>query len=190
MNSLVILTSVLLVISKFVESYETIMAARFFSGVYCGLFSGIFPMYLNECSPKNLRGRIGVINQLSIVIGILAANLFGLPQVFGTKELWPVLVGFTIIPTLVHIGLFFVVESPKYMYINKNNLSQTRAILMKLRDYDEVLVQAEIEELEEEKKRIAIQRKVSWADMFKRVELRRALIAAVGVQISQQLSGK
>ena len=115
-NIVVLIGTVLGVISKYIWSYETIMVNRFLAGVVCGLFSGIFPMYLNECSPKNLRGRIGVINQLSIVLGIFFVNIFGLKDVLGTSDLWPVIFGLSLVPTLIHGGLFFAVESPKYTF--------------------------------------------------------------------------
>jgi SP family facilitated glucose transporter-like MFS transporter 3 len=165
------------------------MVNRFFAGVVCGLFSGIFPMYLNECAPKNLRGRIGVINQLALVFGILVVNIIGLDVVLGTAELWPVIFGLSLVPTLIHTGLFFTVESPKYMFINKGNEEATRSILLKLRENDERLVQAEIDDLADEKQRIAQQDQVTWGDMVRRPSLRRALVVTVVLQLSQQLSG-
>lgn len=53
-----------------------------YSGLFCGLFSGILPLYLSELAPKNLRGTIGTLNQLMIVFGILVTNILGLPQLF------------------------------------------------------------------------------------------------------------
>jgi hypothetical protein len=55
-------------------------------------------MYLSEISPVNLRGLAGTLNQLFLVIGIFITNIAGLPQLFGTKDLWTVLVGFVLIP--------------------------------------------------------------------------------------------
>ena len=37
----------------------------------------LVPIYLNEISPVELRGRIGVIPKLQIVFGILVGQLFG-----------------------------------------------------------------------------------------------------------------
>lgn len=53
--------------SKFIRSYETLMAGRFVAGLFCGLFSGLVPMYLNELAPINLKGLAGTMNQLFIV---------------------------------------------------------------------------------------------------------------------------
>ena len=55
------------IMSKFIRSYETLMAGRFVAGLFCGLFSGLVPMYLNELAPINLKGLAGTMNQLFIV---------------------------------------------------------------------------------------------------------------------------
>jgi MFS family permease len=125
-NSLVIVSSILNIISKSVSSYETLMAGRFLSGLYGGLFIGVLPMYLNELPPKNLRGLVGTLTQLFVVLGILVSNILGLPELLGTFDLWPVLIGFPLIPILAHVGLFFFPESPKYLYINKNQPAESK----------------------------------------------------------------
>lgn len=43
-------------------------------------------MFLGEMSPKNLRGAIGVVPQLFITIGILAAQILGLSSILGNAE--------------------------------------------------------------------------------------------------------
>ena len=109
------------VISKYISSYQTIIASRFFTGIFCGLFTGILPIYLYELAPKNLRGMTGTMNQLTVVLGILSTNILGLPQMLGTDKLWPVLVGLIFVPSFIHLGLFFAVKSPKHLFINCND---------------------------------------------------------------------
>ena len=76
-NFLVVLTAALNIMSKSIVSYETLMAGRFVTGLFSGLFSGVLPLYLSELPPMNLRGLAGTMNQLTIVIGILVTNIFG-----------------------------------------------------------------------------------------------------------------
>lgn len=61
-NMLVIITACLNIMSKYVSSFETLMAGRFITGVFCGLFSGVVPMYLSEISSINLRGTCLFLN--------------------------------------------------------------------------------------------------------------------------------
>jgi hypothetical protein len=42
--------------------------------------------YLNEISPRTLRGTVGVCHQLAIVIGILLGQIIGLPWILGRHK--------------------------------------------------------------------------------------------------------
>ena len=58
-----------------VVSFNTFLIARFFGGVGIGLASGLSPMYIAEVAPASIRGRMVSLNQMMIVIGILAAQI-------------------------------------------------------------------------------------------------------------------
>jgi MFS transporter, SP family, xylose:H+ symportor len=53
-------------------------AFRILGGIGIGLASGLSPMYIAEVSPAASRGRLVAINQLTIVIGVLLAQLVNL----------------------------------------------------------------------------------------------------------------
>jgi MFS family permease len=55
--------------------FATFNLFRWIGGVGIGLASNLSPMYIAEVSPAEVRGRLVSINQLTIVIGILAAQL-------------------------------------------------------------------------------------------------------------------
>jgi sugar porter (SP) family MFS transporter len=76
----------LLVISAFLFAASSILTGwahdfnafifwRITGGVAIGLASNVSPMYIAEISPAQWRGRLVSLNQLAIVIGILAAQL-------------------------------------------------------------------------------------------------------------------
>ena len=46
-------------------------------------FDLFFKLYLTEIPPINLRGLTGTLTQLSVVVGILLSNIFGLKEIFG-----------------------------------------------------------------------------------------------------------
>jgi SP family facilitated glucose transporter-like MFS transporter 1 len=65
---------------------------------------------------------VGTINALAMCVGNLVTNIFGLPSVLGRDNTWPYLLALIIIPAAVHyVGLPFCVESPKYLFITKDN---------------------------------------------------------------------
>ena len=49
--------------------------ARFIGGVGIGVASALSPMYIAEVSPAEIRGRMVSLNQMTIVLGILAAQV-------------------------------------------------------------------------------------------------------------------
>lgn len=54
---------------------------------YCVFLSGIalsaLPMYLNEISPKEIRGSLGQVTAIFICIGVFSGQLLGLPELLG-----------------------------------------------------------------------------------------------------------
>lgn len=76
----------LLVISAFIflfSAYATgafsvfswFLVARFLGGIAIGIASGLSPMYIAEVAPHSVRGKLVSLNQLTIVLGILGAQI-------------------------------------------------------------------------------------------------------------------
>lgn len=57
------------------NSFTVFVIYRLIGGLGIGLASAISPMYIAEISPAYMRGRLVSINQLTIVLGILAAQI-------------------------------------------------------------------------------------------------------------------
>lgn len=74
-NLLAFVAAVLMGFSKLGKSFEMLILGRFIIGVYSGLSTGFVPMYVGEVSPTALRGALGTLHQLSVVIGILIAQV-------------------------------------------------------------------------------------------------------------------
>lgn len=74
-----ILAAALFVISAIgtgsVNSFAGFMFLRSIGGIGIGLASNLSPMYIAEISPASIRGKLVSLNQLTIVIGILTAQL-------------------------------------------------------------------------------------------------------------------
>ena len=97
------------------------LVARFIGGIAIGIASGLSPMYIAEVAPTSIRGKLVTLNQLTIVIGILAAQIVNW-RIAGTHaESWNVELGWrwmfwaTAIPAAAFLILaFFIPESPRY----------------------------------------------------------------------------
>lgn len=57
------------------DTFPYFLVARFFGGIGIGVASGLSPMYIAEVAPTSIRGKLVSLNQLTIVLGILAAQI-------------------------------------------------------------------------------------------------------------------
>jgi len=61
-----------------VTSYVAFIVFRIIGGVGIGLASALSPMYIAEVAPSSMRGKFVSLNQMTIVIGILGAQVINL----------------------------------------------------------------------------------------------------------------
>jgi sugar porter (SP) family MFS transporter len=123
------------------------VAWRILGGVGIGLASNLSPMYIAEIAPAQMRGKLVSVNQLTIVIGILLAEVINwalgrhLPSMATDEYIrnswygqtcWRWMFGLTAIPSLLFfVGMFLVPESPRWLA--KNGKPQNaRTILRKI----------------------------------------------------------
>lgn len=112
-------------------SFDAFIVYRIVGGVGIGLASALSPMYIAEVSPAAQRGRFVAVNQLTIVIGVLAAQLINLliadPVVANASQAdllaswngqigWRYMFGAELVPALAFLLLMLVVpESPRWL---------------------------------------------------------------------------
>ncbi len=74
-NVLALLGGGLMGLSVVTRSFEMVIVGRLVIGVFCGLCTGLTPMYVGEITPTAVRGAFGTLHQLGVVIGILVAQV-------------------------------------------------------------------------------------------------------------------
>lgn len=187
-NSLAVIGGLLMGFSTLCSSYEMVIAGRLVIGLFCGLFTGLTPMYVGEVSPTPLRGAFGTLHQLGVVVGILIAQIFGLEALLGSSKLWPLLLALTVAPAILQcILLPFCPESPRFLLINLKQEEQARKALVRLRGSEDV--SKDLQEMKEESAKMAMEKKVTILELFRSASYRQPLLIAVMLQLSQQLSG-
>uniref|UniRef100_A0A8C5RIQ2 Solute carrier family 2, facilitated glucose transporter member 5 n=1 Tax=Laticauda laticaudata TaxID=8630 RepID=A0A8C5RIQ2_LATLA len=187
-NIFSIIPAILMGISKVAKTFEVIIICRIVIGICAGLSSNVVPMYLGEMSPKNLRGAIGVMPQLFITVGILAAQILGMRMILGSVEGWPILMGLTGVPAVLQLVLLpFFPESPRYLLIQKGDEEGARAALRKLRGSDDV--EEEMDEMRQEDQAEKAEGRMSVLTLFTYPGLRWQLISIIVMMMGQQLSG-
>ena len=109
--------------------------ARFIGGVGIGVASALAPMYIAEVSPADIRGRMVSLNQMTIVLGILSAQIVNMLLARDTtvaeNMAWDVEWGWrwmfwaeTLPAALFLLMSFFIPESPVFLKLKAATISQ------------------------------------------------------------------
>jgi sugar porter (SP) family MFS transporter len=127
--------------------FTVFVVFRLIGGIGIGLASNLSPMYIAEISPAESRGRLVSVNQLTIVIGILAAQLanwlIAEPVAAGATAAdilaswngqngWRWMFGAEAVPALLFFLLMFLVpESPRWL-VKKGRPGEATRVLAKV----------------------------------------------------------
>lgn len=218
-NTIAVLGLTLMSSSEMLQSIECLVAGRFFIGLNCGLNTALVPMYLAEIASINIRGALVTIGQLGATLGLIFSQILGLKELLGTKEHWPFLFGFAFLPAILQLLMLpFCPESPRYLLLNCNRLNEARHSLRRLRasaDIEHDIEEIRAEELHEmesnisissmsqqnlayaestpsqsnSRTRIASKLSTSLKELLETAQIRKPLLIAIMMQLSQQLSG-
>lgn len=111
--------------------------ARFIGGIGIGVASALAPMYIAEVSPAEIRGRMVSLNQMTIVLGILSAQIVNMLLARETSvpenQVWNVEWGWrwmfwaeTLPAGLFLIMSFFITESPVFLAFKRGTATKSQ----------------------------------------------------------------
>ena len=100
--------------------------ARFIGGIGIGVASALAPMYIAEVSPAEIRGRMVSLNQMTIVLGILSAQIVNMllardtsiaeNMTWDTEWGWRWMFWAEALPAALFLAMsFFIPESPVFL---------------------------------------------------------------------------
>ncbi len=167
---------------------------RLLGGIAVGAASVIAPAYIAECSPTHLRGRLGSLQQLAIVVGIFIALLsdYFIAVSAGSAES-PFLFGvaawrwmfWTAAPPAVLYGMaaFTIPESPRYL-VAQGREPEAANVLTK------ILGGNVLEKIEEIRQTVLRERQPKFSDLLGRNGgLLRIVWVGIGLSVLQQFVG-
>jgi sugar porter (SP) family MFS transporter len=120
-------------ITGWASSFAQFVAWRIAGGIAIGMASNVSPVYIAEISPAPWRGRLVSLNQMTIVVGILAAQIVNwliadpvpagataeaIRQSWNGQFAWRWMFTSVAAPSLVFLtGALFVPESPRWLAV-------------------------------------------------------------------------
>ncbi len=130
------------------STFPLFVANRLLGGVAIGIASNLSPLYIAEIAPASMRGRLVSMNQLTIALGVVAAQLvnwlIARPTNDGTmvdqlaldswnvQTAWRWMFGVTALPAAVFfISMFFAPESPRWL-LKKGHSPRAREVLARI----------------------------------------------------------
>jgi sugar porter (SP) family MFS transporter len=125
-------------------SFNQFICWRILGGVSIGMASNLSPLYIAEVAPAELRGRLVTLNQLTIVFGILAAQLLNMAmarkvpdnatraviaQSWNGQYGWRWMFTLVAAPSLLFFcSALFVPESPRWLIKNGQGTPARRVL--------------------------------------------------------------
>ncbi|NQY87391.1 MAG: sugar porter family MFS transporter [Colwellia sp.] len=129
------------------ESINIFIFFRIVGGIGIGLASTVSPMYISEISPTEKRGQLIAVNQLTIVIGVLAAQLVNLMiaepvhseaataiilDSWNVQTGWRYMFSAELVPATLFLVLMFIIpESPRWL-VSKGQNGAAKIVLCRV----------------------------------------------------------
>lgn len=185
-RNLIILAAIVFTVgallAAFAPSVGVLIAARFILGLAVGSAALVVPLYLAEVAPTDVRGAIASLNQMMIVLGILAA--FIVNAILASSGNWRLMLGLAAIPSLILlVGMLFMPETPRYL-VHAGEEDTARDVLDDLPgdEHPQERIE-EIREVEDEESGGGL--RALWEAKW----VRPALLVATGLAVFQQFVG-
>ena len=198
-KKMLIIASALFILSAYgtgiTDDFTWFVIYRIIGGVGIGFASNISPIYIAEVSPASVRGRFVSLNQLTIVLGILSAQLVNrligdyfmsdrnVLSAEGVEWAWRWMFWAELVPA----GLFFILsfiipESPRWLAINKKEeLARRTFARIGGDDYAE-------SELAEIGNLAVVREKTEWKALLN-PNIRSVLVIGIALAVFQQWCG-
>ena len=188
------------VLTGWASSFNGFVAFRILGGVAIGMASNLSPMYIAEVAPARIRGRLVSTNQLTIVIGILSAQIVNwliarsvpdgataefIRQSWYGQYAWRWMFTAVAVPSLLFfIGSLLIPESPRWL-VKNGRPDRARRVLARIGGT--AFAEAEVRDIQSTLSGQDVQHVRFW-DLLE-TKMSRILLVGVALAVLQQWSG-
>lgn len=163
-----------------------LVGARFVIGLAVGSAALVVPLYLSEIAPTELRGRVASLNQMMIVIGILAA--FIVNAILASSGDWRLMLGLAAVPSVILLlGMIGMPETPRFL-VHHGEEGEAREVLEEVTQ-DSAKREDQPEQKIEEIRDVDEQEASGLRSLLNEGWVRPALVVAIGLAVLQQFIG-
>lgn len=179
-----------------VDHFTWFIFYRILGGFGIGIASNISPIYIAEVSPASARGRFVSLNQLTIVLGILGAQIvnwqigdYFMPDknvlsADGIEWAWRWMFWAELVPAIIFfIFAFIIPESPRWLATNQR-VANARKVFVRIGG--EKHAEAELSEIQ--RSTTDSEAKTDWKTLFQ-PNVRKVLIIGIVLAVFQQWCG-
>ncbi|RLN97161.1 hypothetical protein BBJ28_00019455 [Nothophytophthora sp. Chile5] len=164
--------------------HELVYIARFIQGLGVGNSSFSLPIFGAEMAPKEYRGMLSGMMQLTVTIGLFLSNVVNI-AIMNVDEGWRYTNAVALLPpVIVMAGIFCVPESPRWTYLHKGK-EEAESVLKRLRQAENVDHELELIGIQVAQEELSA---ASWTDLLEPSVLRRVMIGFM-LQVFQQATG-
>jgi SP family xylose:H+ symportor-like MFS transporter len=181
------------------HGFSAFVTWRIFGGIAIGIASNVSPTYIAEISPAPWRGRLVALNQLTIVVGILGAQIVNwliaepvsdsattqmLLQSWNGQWGWRWMFMAVAIPSIVFLASAFLVpESPRWL-VKRGLTAAAQRILARIGGEDYAA-----QELREIQATVSAEGQAPVGAGFRSPGVTGVLVTGIGLAVLQQWSG-
>lgn len=203
-KKLLVLSALIFFVSSWATGASTTLpafiVARLVGGMAIGLAADLSPMYIAEVAPARIRGKLVTLNQLTIVLGILGAQIINVliaepvPEGFLATDIlnswngqtgWRWMFWAVCVPSGVFFLLaLFIPESPRWL-ASANLLEQARKVLCAIGGED----YAEREVASYTRASVSAQEGKGGLSLLFSPQMRNVLLIGIVIAMFQQWSG-
>ncbi|KAF5324746.1 hypothetical protein D9611_004518 [Ephemerocybe angulata] len=166
-----------------------LMIGRFLIGVGSGIGICVGPIYIAEISPARISGRVGILTQVGVVLGIMTTQLVGLQ--FATQSQWRYVLYLSAVLGVAQFVLSTTVAESPIWLSSKGRLEERKVVAHRIwgikeaaSDAVEPLLEEGVDPLDAERP----QESVKMHQLFTK-EYRKPLMIVCFAMLAQQISG-